>query len=230
MLLGNLYLAEDINFVRTVLSDPMSRTICMSMDEADDTLEREFPNLVQKSTILCPPPSAIYKEVDGDSEGFINDYLYYLGSPSVMDFFAAMLYYMHTGGNVLIYIPEYTEDSIWVNILCNFMSSNFGIIAGSSAEKSYYYNSEYDYNVLMILYDYGYMSIFEFIASYPYQVLEPDMKFVGVYDKVMTELKPFSTKEGPSELFYRLRTNILNGSSPILKPALLPIIDNQRRF
>ena len=77
MLLGNLYLAEDINFVRTVLSDPMSRTICMSMDEADDTLEREFPNLVQKSTILCAPPSAIYKEVDGDSEGFINDYLYF---------------------------------------------------------------------------------------------------------------------------------------------------------
>ena len=68
MLLGNLYLAEDINFVRTVLSDPMSRTICMSMDEADDTLEREFPNLVQKSTILCPPPSAIYKEVDGELE------------------------------------------------------------------------------------------------------------------------------------------------------------------
>ena len=56
------------------------------------------------------------------------------------------------------------------------------------------------------------------------------MKFVGVYNKVMTELKPFSTKEGPSELFYRLRTNILNGSSPILKPALLPIIDDQRRF
>lgn len=230
MLLGTLYLADDINFVRTVLSDPMSKTICMSMDEADETLEQEFPRLVQKSTILCPPPSAIYKEVDGDTDGFIQEYLRYLDSPSIIDFLTAMLYYMHTGGNILVYIPEYTDDSIWVNILCNFLSSNFGIIPGSSAEKSYYYNPEYDYKILLTLYENGYMSIFEFIGSYPYQVLEPDQEHYRIIDKVGNDLAPFCTSEGPYELFNRLRYNIAHGSSPIIKPAMLPIIDNTGRF
>lgn len=220
MLIGTFYLAEDINFVRAVLSDPNSRTLCMSVDEADDTLEQEFPRLVQKSTILCAPPSAIYKEIDGDADGFVSDYLNYLNSPGVVDFLSAMLYYMHTGGNILLYIPQYTEDSIWVNVLCNYLNANYGIIAGSSAEKPYYYDQGYDFKNLELLYEYGYMSMWEFIASLPPDYNAIDIKNPVAQQKVLNELSMYcAPNQNVVELFSIINRSKLQNN--LVRPALV---------
>ena len=216
-ILGTLYLAEDINFVRTVLLDQTSRTICLTTDEADDILEKEFPNLVQKATILCAPPSAIYKDIDGDHEGFIQEYTEYLNSRSVTDFIALVLAYMHRGGNVLLYIPSYTEDSIWVNTLLINLYERFGMLAGMSADKSFSYDPSYDGLVVDVMYEYGYISIFDYISSYPFA--EPP---VPLYDRINYDLAAYCLPgEYPLQSFYRIKTNILmNGANPIVKPAV----------
>lgn len=217
-ILGTLYLADDINFVRLVLSDPTSRTICLSTDEADNTLEKEFPMMVQKATILCAPPSAIYKDIDGDHEGFVNEYTEYLNSSSVTDFIALVLAFMHRGGNVLLYIPSYTEDSIWVNTLLINLLDRFGILAGMSEDKSFSYNPEYDAIIADVIYTYGYISVFDYISSYPFT--EPSPQAI---DRLNIDLAPYCEPgQCGAALFCSIKLNIIcNGANPIVKPAVI---------
>ena len=217
-ILGTLYTAEDPNFVRTVLSDPRSNTICMSMDETDNTLESEFPNRVQVSTILCAPPSAIYKDIDGKHEEFIQDYNEYLDSPPVTEFIAAMLSFMHRGGNILLYIPEFTEDSVWVNVLILNLYTRFGVTAGMSEDRSFSYDPRYDTVIANLLYYYGYIDIFDYLNSNPDIV--PGQE---VWDKVCIDLAPYCLSgENGLNVYSRLKYNIMSGNVNPNRPLMVP--------
>lgn len=226
-ILGTLYTAEDENFVRVVLSDPRSNTICMSMDESDNSLERDFPSRVQVSTILCAPPSAIYKDIDGKHEEFIQDYNYYLESPPVTEFIAAMLAFMHRGGNILLYIPGFTEDSIWVNVLILNLFTRFGITAGMSADKSFSYDPRYDAVIANLLYYYGYIDVFDFMNSNPDMLPGRD-----TWDRLCMDLAPYCLPgENGIGVYSRMKSNIMMGNTnpnrPLMVPAFVP--DDGRR-
>ena len=67
--------------------------LCCDLDDGDDMLECMFPEHVQKATLLCPPPSALFKEIDGDMDGFISEYMSYLDyDNSVKEFYDKALY------------------------------------------------------------------------------------------------------------------------------------------
>ena len=226
-ILGTLYTADDPNFVRAVLYNPQfaANTIVMSMDEEDDSLEREFPDRVQVSTILCAPPSAIYKDIDGNHEEFITDYNEYLDSPPVTEFIAAVLAHMHRGGNILLYIPEFTEDSIWVNVLLINLFTRFGITVGMSKDKNFEYDPKYDAVIANIIYSYGYIDIIDYMNSNP-EMFPP----YELCERVAYDLAPYCLPgENGVDVYARMKQNQLMTMDPskrLIIPAMTYIPNN----
>ena len=165
--------------------------ISISLDEADSTLQKEFPNRVVSATVLLPPPSAVFAEIDGDSERFVMEYAAYLDSDVVCEFNAVMLKLLHDGINVIMYIPSFNEDSVWVNQLMINQYTRYGITAGLSAEKGFAYDTRYDYHVYNILYSHDYVDVFDYIIGVNYAI-----KDIGSFDpnielKVQRDLSRF---------------------------------------
>lgn len=217
-ILGTMYLADNVDFVRNTIMNPNRFTICMDTDETDNILEEQFPNNCQKSTILCVPPKVIYMEIDGDHEGFIREYNLYLESPDVTEFIAGMLAHMHRGYNhdILIYIPDFSEDSVWVNVLMTNIFSRFGITIGTSAQNSFKYDPTYDNVVADTMYMYGYTDIYDYTASTTH-----DVPPYALINKVRYDLAPY-TEPGhdPIETFNQIKMYQNTLGVPIIGSAI----------
>lgn len=196
--------------------------LCIDMSEEDDQIEQWFPNHSQKGTLLTPPPSALYKQIDGDQEGFIVEYNNYLDNDqSVRDFVASMLYYLHIGGNILLYTPtEMDADSIWLNTLRLWFYSRFGITIGTGLQDSFAYDAKYDYIIANELYGrLGAMSVTDFIYSIGADITKVDPINM---QKFYQEMEPFvMAGEDPFSILQFIQYNLLTGGSPAYKPAVL---------
>lgn len=223
-ILGTLYLMDNRDLVINSILNPARFTICMDTSETgdpeqDNLLSSMFPGNVQRATILNAPPKAVYAEIDGEHDKFIELYNEYLDSPAVTDFIAAMLSHMHRGyeRDIIIYIPNYTEDAVWVNVLMINIFTRFGIHIGTSANDFCTYDSRYDQVIADTLYQFGYIDIFDYIASsttstIPYNVL----------DKAMYELAPFCEPgEDQNMLFARLKMHQNMTGRAIMAPAVI---------
>ena len=197
-----------------------NRLLCMDMDETTNELEEQFPNHCMKATLLCPPPIAMYKEIDGDQEGFIEAYYDYLDhEESVQEFIATMLLFLHVGGNIILYTPAYMEDDpVWMNTLILFFFTRFGITIGTSPQNGFFYDQNYDNRISDILYQRRMIDVFDYINSttyYPYPPLE-------TYDQVMNDLSFFAGKdENPYDMFLIIKNSLLQNGVPIIKPAIV---------
>ena len=73
---GTIYLIDEngIGILRNTLLNPDTgpRTVVFNMDDTSKELEEQFPQQATAATVLAPAPDAIYCEIDGDHEGFIN--------------------------------------------------------------------------------------------------------------------------------------------------------------
>jgi len=193
--------------------------ICMDMDETDNKLEVEFPDHCQKATLLCPPPLAMYKEIDGDEEGFIQAYNEYLDyDSSVQDFIASMLMYLHMGGHIFMYSPSYIDDCpIWLNTLMLFFFTRYGITIGTSESNGSMYDQRYDGVIADLLYRKGFMNVFDYINSNTSNILDSDIE-----EKVCLDLEPFTPiGEHPLEMYRYMKDSLLKYGLPIIKPAVI---------
>ena len=223
-ILGTLYLTDNKNVVINAILNPSRFTICMDTSETgnveeDNMLHQMFPGNVQKATILNAPPKAVYAEIDGEHERFIELYNEYLDSPEVTDFIVAMLSHMHRGyeRDIIIYVPNFNEDSVWINVLLINIFTRFGIHIGTSPQDFFSYNPDYDQVIADALYQYNYIDIFDYIAS----------NAVGnisscVYEKALYELAPFcDSGETPGALFARLKVHQNMTGKAIVAPAVI---------
>lgn len=198
-----------------------NRLLCMDMDETSDDLEKDFPDHCIKATLLCPPPIAMYKEIDGDQEGFIrayNEYLEY--DSSVQEFITSMLYFLHTGGNIILRIPAYLEDDpIWVHTLIIFFYSRFGITIGTSPQNPFNYDTNYDNVIITLLYQRKMVDVFDFINSNTN--IFPNGFPAELYNQIVDDLMIFSgPNNDPMELYEFIKRNYLETGIPIIKPAI----------
>lgn len=223
-ILGTLYLMDNKDLVINSILNPARFTICMDTSETgnpdeDNLLSSMFPGNVQRATILNAPPKAVYAEIDGEHDKFIDLYNEYLDSPSVTDFIAAMLSHMHRGydRDIIIYIPNYTEDAVWVNVLMINIFTRFGIHIGTSATDFFSYDQRYDQVIADTLYQYGYIDVFDYASSsVNYRISD------CVYEKTLYELAPFCEPgEDPYSLFTRLKRHYLSTGVPITAPAVI---------
>jgi hypothetical protein len=152
---GTLFITDSKDLISAAVFDPNKRQRCMvlDLDETSDELKSMFPNDAIKGTVLLPPPSAIFLQIDGDQEGFIFDYEMYLRSNDVVDYISTIIFMIYSGINTLIYIPSYSEDSVWVNVLLGFFEKEFGIHIGTSVTNGFSYNGTQDHYISNLMYD-----------------------------------------------------------------------------
>ena len=165
--------------------------LCIDMDDSDDSIEQQFPLHAQKGTLLCPPPSALYKEIDGDQEGFIMEYNMYLDNdPSVQDFIASMLLYLHIGGHILLYTPTPIDsDAIWLNTLQLFFYTRYGITIGTGINCPSSYDPSFDIKIANMLFAKSYMEVLDFIYSVGANSIT--MSTGDLLSKVLYEREPY---------------------------------------
>ena len=195
--------------------------LCIDMDDADDSIEQQFPLHTQKGTLLCPPPSALYKEIDGDQEGFIMEYNMYLDNdPSVQDFIASMLLYLHIGGHILLYTPTPIDsDAIWLNTLQLFFYTRYGITIGTGINCPSSYDPSFDIKIANMLFSKSYMEVLDFIYSVGADSLT--MITGDTLNKVLYELEPYCAGDNPMDLLNFIYNNLLMGCPPAYKPAVM---------
>lgn len=228
-ILGTIYLVDEPNIEilkRELSTNPppggglaTGTMLCIDMDESDNKLEQWFPYHTQKGTLLCPPPLAMYKEIDGDQEGFIQSYYEYLDyDESVQDFIASMLLLLHIGGRIMLYTPAYiSDDTIWMNTLMLFFFTRFGITIGTSADRSFSYDAKYDGQVANFMYRRGVMEIFDYINSSTDLSCPPEFQ-----DKVCIDLLPYcGPEDNPLQLFDLIKFNLSHYHVPITKSAIM---------
>lgn len=193
--------------------------ICMDMDETDNMLEVWFPEHCQKATILCPPPSAMYKEIDGDSEGFINEYNDYLDYDStVQEFIVSMLMYLSYGGNIILYTPSHLEDdALWTNTLLLYFFTRFGITIGTGIDTPYAYDIRYDGHIADILYVNNYMNLSKYLAF-----SDPLSRSPEADRKLRMELAPMAGPGvDPMTIYYDAKNLMMaTGGVSLLKAAV----------
>lgn len=194
--------------------------MCIDLDETSNELEERFPNHTQKATLLLPPPVAMMKYVDGDQEGFIEEYNAYLDyENSVQEFISSILYYMYMGGNILIYVPVcMDDDTIWLNTLQLFFFTRYGITIGTSAEHKYMYDENYDREINNLLYARDYINIFDYTYNSTYTMPSRE-----VWDKAERDLMIIGGPESnPIETFNLIKASPITSGTGIgvCKPAL----------
>ena len=190
--------------------------LCLDMDETDNMLEVWFPNHAQKATLLCPPPIAMYKSIDGDSEGFIDEYIRYLKyEESVNDFIASILLFLHLGGNILLYTPSNLgEDTVWLNTLMMFFYTEFGITIGTPTSACSY-DPSYDSVIPNFMYLHGVMDLMDYIYSSTDIPLDPIIQ-----SKLRMELAPMTPiGEDPLEIYNIMKFHQAEGLMAF-KPAV----------
>ena len=74
-----------------------------------------------------------------------------------------VLYAVHNGVNVYMYIPEFTNESIWIGLLLNHLKVEFGIDVGFVGKK-FMYDARLADKVLMDLYLGNFINPFEYIS------------------------------------------------------------------
>jgi len=216
---GTIYLIDEngIGILRNTLLNPVTgpRTVVFNMDDTSKELEEQFPQQATAATVLAPAPDAIYCEIDGDHEGFINLYYQYLESEAPSLMIASILTLLHKGFDVLLYTPALVEeDSIWTNTLIMNFYTRFGITIGTDAEHSFEYNPQYDPINAVYMYSKGFIDVFDFINSYgngypPFEIM----------DRLQSDLYQFSNKGDYMDFYWLIRRNA-NMGYPSLKAAV----------
>lgn len=211
LLKGTVYLANDYNLISKVLLDPTNSTKILDLDEYS-RLDYSNPNIV-KSTCLLPPPDAIMAEIDGDGDRFIWMYKTYLESEVPTEFIITMLAVLHRGFHIILYAPEISEDSIWINQLLNDFLMRFGIKVGTSENNNYEYNILFDSKNAELLYLEGFIDPYEFLTVYTEPLLP------NVLQALYNDIKPL-INPGDNVQAYFERMKIKLKVNPLSRDAV----------
>ena len=229
---GVVYLVDvpNINVLKHKLSTTpppnggviMNTTLCLDMDETDNMIELWFPYHAQKATLLCPPPIAMYKEIDGDQEGFIQEYNKYLEpDQTVQEFIPSIILYLYRGGTVMIYSPSYIADeTIWVNILMMYFYTRFGLKIGTSAQDGFYYDTRYDPSIAMYLYYHNMIPWQEFISICS---INPFRSDAHIASKLSYDMQSVCGSINPEQYYLELMNGISNHKT------LQPLVTFERK-
>ncbi|WP_301204361.1 hypothetical protein [Bacteroides acidifaciens] len=218
MIQGTMFITNEKELVYRTMADPRNHGKCMvlDMDEQDDSLEQHYPTIAAKATILLPPTTAVFREIDGDSQGFIMEYHSWLHNDTVEDFISAIILMMCRGYNVLLYAPSYSEDTIWVNELLKYFEMTYGLHVGTSAENGFVYNPAFDPYNLDMMYFYCCISVMDYLAMIPpYYVNIP----LTIMAKLNNDLATFSGGDEPIDQTYN-RIRYALSINPNMVPAV----------
>lgn len=225
---GKLMLADNKSFGLFREAMYMSPTmICLDMDEEPNQLINMFPQRYQKFTLLCPPPSIMYKAIDGDEAGFAEEYDKYLESKECRELILVILKFLSIGGQGIMYIPE-TDDLIWVNQLLIHLFTNYGLSVGTT-DRPFMYDARYDDPNSILLYTNDLMNTIEFLNIVTLDPMYSPLNDPIMYSKVINGLSCYTGSHDMKEItdiITNIRIARIKGR--MMKPAvryMVPIGD-----
>lgn len=175
---GTLFITDSkkmcYDWLQTQLVPNAVPIMVIDLDEQNTDMEKQFPHSVLKGTVLLPPPSVIFLQIDGDMNAFNNEYNAYLRSDVAMDFIHAMVYMLYSGINTIMYVDDFDENAIWLYILLCHFELDYGIHVGSSDKDPFVYNHIYDPHTAGILYNHCYIDFDEYVHITPLEYIQID--------------------------------------------------------
>ncbi len=79
------------------------------------------------ASYLVPDYAALSAHIDGDERKFVQLYYAALSSKPAMEMFSAIIACLHSGFNVVFYVPQTEESLNFIGYLLKFIEYNFGI-------------------------------------------------------------------------------------------------------
>lgn len=219
-MLGSLYLTDNKDLICRSITDPtkIQRSMALSMDEQSSELENMFPGYVMKATILLPPPSAVFREIDGDYRGFVDEYIGWLNSEMVTDYISSVLLMVYQGINTMIYIPSFSEDSVWVNTLLEFFEKTYGLHIGTSAENGFRYDNNFDINVLNTMYYHNCINELQYLSGLPIYYNEIPSQ---IWSKLAFDLMKYGGRDEDAMSVYNRIRRDSSITHSIVRPAVM---------
>lgn len=221
---GTVYMTDSLELIHNELNSMENRRLgrkimVLSLDEMNCELEHQYPNDVYKAVCLLPPPSAIFHQIDGDQQAFIDDYTMYLQLEVVTDYLSAVFNALMNGVNILLYTPSFGEDIVWINILLNFMENFYGIHIGTSSVNRFWYNPSYDIALANTMYAYNAIDVIQYMIITPDDYVMIPHHLVA---KIAYDLRIYIPREDdPMEAFFQMRKTYHTSPTGNLKQTLL---------
>lgn len=192
---GSIEFTESINVIddciRNNLQNQRTDIMILNFEETDSSLSKRFPQMVFNATILLPPASAIYEEINGNREAFINEYISFLSSDSAAsEYISLILYSLHTGCHIVLYIPNMKENMVWLNILSSYFLNQHGVFISNSVGVPSLYDNNFDIKNVTVLYNCAFIPIQEFMIFTP-NGYRPDMNDLMTWSKIRTDIAPY---------------------------------------
>jgi len=208
LLKGILTLCDEMSLNQVCVS---SRIIVLDEDRTDIV---QMYNGVMGS-ILLPPYAAMCKEMDNDTNGFIQIYYDHLMSIQADQFITMICRALLNGVNLSIFIPLEQMSLKYPNVLLQYILNTFGIIVGTK-DVPFMYNRSYDGIIMDKLYSHGLCSEEEFFQNIP---ISYNMYSMPTLNRLINVMNPYLenyTIESYMEYFnkYNLHVKSNNGKLP----------------
>lgn len=169
---SSIYYICDLEKAMMLVMNDSGPAQIMSLDES--LAQSQW---VMAATILLPPPVAMIAEADGKADEFYMIYRSYLATKEVSDFMNAMICFLFSGGNLIIYIPKVFQDSAFVPALFQYMYEIYGVQVGTE-ERPFWYDNRYDPVNFNILYSLNVIDAYTYLSIYPISLMD-----MSVYEK-----------------------------------------------
>lgn len=137
---GSIYIVTEKMLLQKNMYNINTRNTILCMDEQESELYKIYGDECIPATVLLPPPDAVYCQIDGNMDGFINGYNNWLYSDTVQEYIGYLMLLLHSGVNIFLYIPDFDNESIWCNILLNFFAFEYGLIIGTDINSPFINN------------------------------------------------------------------------------------------
>lgn len=168
-----------------------------------DNAGDKYPGTIPAS-LLLPPYEAISFILDQDMMHFMESYQRHLSKVEVMTYLLAIVTAMMSGKEIVVFIePNEFADSI-ISGFNMFMSTTFGIHPNFGVPpmvygQQFWYDSNFDGTILILLYNKGFIPAAEFLARFP---IEREILPPVSLQQLVTDVNP-PVRERTSENYYK---------------------------
>lgn len=210
---GTIYMTSDLNMVQSNINN------CKVLMVTNEPLFEGHQNKVA-ATILLPPTQAIIADADDDMETFQTLYYQYLISDEVTEFISLIFYVLHTGINILLYIPSEDVKSLdYVGFLLSFISNNYGIKIGTD-NIPFDFNNNYQSLICDMLYLNDLIDYKDVMMTFPMSIVSS-----MCIDKLYSEMRPFTRSD---DVIFR-RNYFINYQNKILRNKFIENVVSYRK-
>lgn len=196
MFKGSIYVTTDINVA--IQASCASKIIIMG---DPNVAAQQIPNAIIGTTFV-PPYQVMISYLDGNIQGFVQQYTSYLTSPEVMSYIANILMALRKGVNIMIYL-NIDEFGMYFGTFSQFIYSAFGITIGSNNTPFGFLNlPQYKNETLSLLYLNDLITAKELFMEFDQTMFFSDFVIMKLCEEFQPTLDEGNTLEVYRKYFY----------------------------